>query len=332
MLTSTLLSGLVGAFGSVNVVEPFGYQQWRGTAGWAMQTWPIFLAATTYMGKPEPTKATTQPNFDAYVVNARFITEAVKTGLCTEDIHNHYLHEIDPSKTVIYDGSDSPSWKSHAESELLLRSQFRLFAHRPGIGKAQWTDSRGNVGMSQLVHISVPLHHIWRMMAKADVYPCAKIRIYCAHNDNHALRRQCTEALVASNIPDRIVRFGSGSGYKIDGALPSISPPYFYRELSMADLAVAIAGGNADTLRHWEILALGRAMICTPFGFDDDFRDGEHCYYFNTPDEMLKKIWHCIDNADEAKAVAKRGHEKFLIAHTPEQQAWNILKKAGLLN
>lgn len=331
MLDASLRWGLARAFGSVNVCDVFRHTQFRG-ADWAMRDWPVFLGSTIWYGQPDGTPGWIAgelenrawlsgfvSGFDAAFVSVQFMSgKNHLAGACLSGIRDSRI----PS--VVFDGSDCPT--SRDDWREFLGDCVRLICRRP-------CDVLGGFVPSMIVHISVPLEHIWRMQAMADVYPCRKIFLHASMSDNHPFRRELMARLASSNIPDRVLRWGSATGHAIEGTEGPIAPPYYLKEIESATVCVAARGGNQDTLRQTEILALGSLLLTDDRGVAiETLKDSENCLMYESTQDCLDKLWWVRDHPEDAKRIAANGKRLYLEYESPSQQAVRIMRKANLLS
>lgn len=321
MLLASLGYGLARAFGTTNVEDYFRQPQARG-ADYAMQSWPVFLGATTRYGMPDGMMLPLG-RYDLQFVSTRFLTHAVQEGLCSDFDHHFICEHLVPEKTVLIDSSDDPPIWYADHWRMWFQTPPHLFLARPSNHGPFQADT-----CEMTAHISVPYEHIWRQMAYG-VPPQAVLNptVFAAMSDNHLLRREVMQRLAEAPPPSSVLRWGSGSGFRIERTLPPIAPPGYYHEMATAGVVVACRGGNRDTLRVWEALALGRALVTDDFGFSG-FIGGEHVLYYKTADEMLQQVWRLIADHDLRKNLAKNSHQLYLTRHTPEQQAFRIVQEA----
>ena len=318
MLSATLLRGFIDAFGSTNVVELWCHGQYRGDKKFLCE-WPVFLASTAYYGRPESANA--DGPYDAYVVNIRFLTNAVSSGLCSEHEHKAILSSVDPARTILFDGSDDPSSRDDY-TDFFGGQSPRMLVRRP-------SSIAGGFLLSMDCHISVPIEHIWRMKSLYAGPAPWKPTIFAGWNDNNVFRRELMAAIAASNLPNKELWWGSASKFPINGTTGPKGPPLYYHTMSNAKISISCRGGNRDCLRTSEILACGSLLVTDDPGWES-LVDGENCLMFSTPEECIAKCWWALDNPEKAAEIAAAGHRLYLEQESPSHQAVRILRKAGL--
>lgn len=97
--------------------------------------------------------------------------------------------------------------------------------------------------------------------------------------------------------------------------------------LSNSKFSVAIRGAGWDTLRYWEIPAMG-AVLCrmpSPIVIPNNFEDGVNCIEFTTPGELKEKIHHYLANPLEYNSLRAKSLEHFKKYHTTAKRAEYML-------
>ena len=119
-----------------------------------------------------------------------------------------------------------------------------------------------------------------------------------------------------------------------DAIIGEYSHHEYLNILSESKFAVALRGAGWDTLRYWEIPAMG-AILCrmpSPIEIPNDFEDGVNCVEFNTIDELKDKISHYLKHPIVYNTVRLKSLEHFKKFHTTEARARYMLEKIGIGN
>lgn len=112
--------------------------------------------------------------------------------------------------------------------------------------------------------------------------------------------------------------------------------PYdaYLAQAARCRITVAVRGHSKDSLRSWEMLALGGSLVliqshdlirCHPLV------GGEHCIYFEDPSDLRKQIDLMLGNEDARSRIAAAGHEHALAHHTPKARAAYLLRESGVV-
>jgi len=131
--------------------------------------------------------------------------------------------------------------------------------------------------------------------------------------------RQRTEMAVEfSDFPDAFV-----------GEIPHHE---YLQLLQNSKFSVAIQGAGWDTLRYWEIPAMGSVLcrIPSPIVIPNDFEDGVNCIEFNSPSELREKIGHYLNTPLVYNELRANSLEHFKKFHTTKARAEYMLKECGL--
>ena len=334
MLLDCLVYGLSRAFGSLNVTDVFRKAQYRLEDAEFLGEWPFNLGSTAFYAKPEAPRQAGKLDCvsamdvlrgtNVFVVNVRFLQYAVAEGVCDQNTLEALTYFANPKNTILIDSSDSPrDWRGDPLVHKYIGGDPKLFCCRPGAD----CDHR--------LVIAVPIDHIWRVRATFGVRTCPGVYgnslfLHAAWNDNGPVRRALMERLVRSKRHDWSLNWGSASGYSIEGTSPLPNPASYYAEMGRARVVVAARGAGIDTLRQSEAMAMGACLITDDFGFDQA-RHRDHVLYFNDADTMIEQIEYAMSNPEDRERIAKNGQRLYLDALCPEQQAVNMIRKAGLL-
>lgn len=88
----------------------------------------------------------------------------------------------------------------------------------------------------------------------------------------------------------------------------------------------ASVGGDLN-MRVFEALGCGATLITDKIqnGQDELFEDGTHLLEYSDDDEMLEKIHWCLAHEDDAREIARQGHELVLEKHTYDHRCEEII-------
>jgi len=97
-------------------------------------------------------------------------------------------------------------------------------------------------------------------------------------------------------------------------------------------LGLSLYGFGQDTIRYYEVPANGTLLFAQrpTIKIDNDFVDGETAVFFDTPEEMMKKLDYCLAHPDYVDKIRLAGHEHFLRFHTSSQRAEQLLNQVNL--
>lgn len=107
----------------------------------------------------------------------------------------------------------------------------------------------------------------------------------------------------------------------------SFSQQAYAAALSDARIGLNIFGLGYDTVRYWEIPAHGAMLLAErlPIHVPHDFVDGESAVFFDDLPELEEKLAYYLDHAEEAAAIAARGHAHLRRYHTASARARQLL-------
>jgi len=87
---------------------------------------------------------------------------------------------------------------------------------------------------------------------------------------------------------------------------------------------------DAGNCRLFEVAGAGGFQICDrKEAIKNYFVEDEEIVFFDTADELIKKIKYYLEHQDEAEAIAKRGHERALKEHRYEDRINKIFEIIG---
>lgn len=100
--------------------------------------------------------------------------------------------------------------------------------------------------------------------------------------------------------------------------------------ISRSQFSVAVRGAGYDTLRRWEIPAMG-SVLCleeSPIVVNNDFTDGVNCIKFSSPNELMDKI-NFYSDTNKYNELRLNCYKHFLNYHTTAQRAKQFLEDCG---
>ena len=109
---------------------------------------------------------------------------------------------------------------------------------------------------------------------------------------------------------------------------------FYLEELQRCKVVLNFRGGGWDTLRYWEVPALGTFMISGKPGFEipNNFIDGESIVYCQDDlSDLVEKIDYYLNHESEREEIAKKSREHLLKYHTDKARAEYILERVRSL-
>jgi glycosyl transferase family 1 len=106
---------------------------------------------------------------------------------------------------------------------------------------------------------------------------------------------------------------------------------FYLEELSACKINLSFRGGGFDTLRYWEIPAVGSLLISEPndIQIPDNFEHQKHAIFCDSSAEDLINICNFyLKENDKREKIAIEGKKHLHNFHTDEQRAKFILKKS----
>ncbi len=103
--------------------------------------------------------------------------------------------------------------------------------------------------------------------------------------------------------------------------------------LSECKIALNFRGVGDDTLRFWEILAVGSFLLTERprLNLSKPFVDHKHLVYFDDLGDLLEKCTYYLKHDEERETIARLGHEHFLQNHTLEHRVKFLLESIASL-
>lgn len=101
----------------------------------------------------------------------------------------------------------------------------------------------------------------------------------------------------------------------------------YVRALLDARIGLNIFGCGFDTVRYWELPAHGCMLLSErlPIRIPHNFRDGESAVFFDDMQDLEEKLDYYLTHPDEAREIARAGHEHFKRYHTGSMRARQLL-------
>lgn len=106
----------------------------------------------------------------------------------------------------------------------------------------------------------------------------------------------------------------------------------YHRALARSRIAISLRGGGWDTLRYWEIPALGPLMVTTPLDIviPMDFVDRVHVVRCQSDlSDLVDLCEHYLRHEDERERIAAAGRAHLLAHHTNVARARQLLGFVG---
>lgn len=115
--------------------------------------------------------------------------------------------------------------------------------------------------------------------------------------------------------------------YKRKGSL-------YLQELKKVQVALNFRGAGWDTLRYWEIPAIGNLMVSEEPGIviPDNFEDGKHVIFCRSDlSDLIEKCQWGLDHPDKAAEMGAKAREHAIRFHSHEVRAEQFLKHLSSL-
>ena len=118
----------------------------------------------------------------------------------------------------------------------------------------------------------------------------------------------------------------SALGLKLDTVYDQAE---YVRVLMDTLIGLNIFGCGFDTVRYWELPAHGCMLLAErlPIRIPHNFRDGESAVFFDDTRDLEDKLRYYLAHPDEARAIARAGHEHFKRFHTGSMRARQLLER-----
>lgn len=111
--------------------------------------------------------------------------------------------------------------------------------------------------------------------------------------------------------------------------LASYPPDEYAKRIDAALAGLSFFGNGFDTVRFWELPAHGTLLIGEkpPIALPHPFVDGEHALLFEHLGELEERLTWFAAHPDQARDLARRGHEHFRRYHTGTARARELLAR-----
>ena len=109
---------------------------------------------------------------------------------------------------------------------------------------------------------------------------------------------------------------------------------YYLQELSQCRIVLNFRGGGWDTMRYWEVPAVGAFMITQKPGINipENFIDKEEVVYCKDDlSDLMELCDYYLENEIERERIAENGRKKLIAYHTDEARAKFLLEKLSEL-
>jgi len=106
---------------------------------------------------------------------------------------------------------------------------------------------------------------------------------------------------------------------------------FYLEELAACKINLSLRGGGFDTLRYWEIPAVGSLLISEPADIiiENNFIDKKHAVFCDpSVDDLLDLCRYYLKNYSKREKIAKNGNQHLLKYHTDIVRANFLLKKS----
>lgn len=107
---------------------------------------------------------------------------------------------------------------------------------------------------------------------------------------------------------------------------------FYLQELSSCKVTINVRGGGWDTMRYWEVLAVGGFMLSQKPGIviPNNFEHEKEVVFFQDDLSDLSGLCdYYLKNEDKREKIAKAGLEKMKQFHTDEKRVEYIFEKIG---
>ena len=105
---------------------------------------------------------------------------------------------------------------------------------------------------------------------------------------------------------------------------------FYLKELAASQIALSFRGGGWDTLRYWEIPAVGSLMISQPMEIviPDDFVHEKHAVFCHPEaDDLIELSSYYLKHEDKSEKIALEGYNHARSFHSDQVRAKYLLDK-----
>lgn len=109
---------------------------------------------------------------------------------------------------------------------------------------------------------------------------------------------------------------------------------FYLQELSSCKITINVRGGGWDTMRYWEVPAVGGFMLSQKPGIviPNNFEHEKEVVFFKNDLSNLSDLCdYYLKNEDRRETIAKAGLQKMKAYHTDEKRVEYIFEKLGTL-
>jgi hypothetical protein len=109
---------------------------------------------------------------------------------------------------------------------------------------------------------------------------------------------------------------------------------FYFQELHSCKIGLNVRGVGWDTLRYWELPAVGSFMLTQQpqIEIENDFVHGVDTVFFdNTASNLLDLCTYYLKHESEREKIALSGHQKLMSYHTDKRRAVFVLEKISML-
>lgn len=176
-----------------------------------------------------------------------------------------------------------------------------------------WTPEYDSLDFARVTNLSTNFDHFWERPKDAF----KKYDISFMGYNSHPARK-----VVIDHIRDRWKDLNMRIIFETRPDTMSAFVPRFeyFEDILRSRICLNVRGAAQDgrALRFYEIPYVGSFMLSQVTNANQlhPFIEGEHCSYFDSLDEMDKKIEFYLNDEEKREKIAKRGHEHLMRFHT----------------
>jgi hypothetical protein len=105
---------------------------------------------------------------------------------------------------------------------------------------------------------------------------------------------------------------------------------FYLQELAACKVVLNLRGGGWDTMRYWEVPAVGSFMLSQKPGIviPDNFENEKEIVFVQDDlSDLLELGEYYLKHEEKRESIAKQGHQKLLACHTDTKRVAYIFKK-----
>ncbi len=145
------------------------------------------------------------------------------------------------------------------------------------------------------------------------------IPVSCILNNTNARRARLIDFLSSFKKEDWVVKMG---------AVPFKE---YVNILNRSKIEISFYGNGFDTIRFWEILSCGAALLTPRIPLIiPDIDESCLVYYKNDFEDLKQKIYEMLEN-DNWRSIGESGRKLYVGRHSPRLRARYLLDKIGLV-